>query len=107
MPSNYSSHSRSDYEDDYRRGRGGRSDDGRQYGHGGWFGDPEGHSEASRRGWENSDHAPSGWFGDPEGHSEASRRGWQHGHEGNYGPRGGRYSRGYENEGSYSRRSYR
>ena len=22
-------------------------------GHGGWSGDPEGHSEASRRGWEN------------------------------------------------------
>jgi hypothetical protein len=30
--------------DDYERGNGGR-------GHGGWSGDPEGHSEASRRGW--------------------------------------------------------
>lgn len=52
-----------------------RSDEGR--GHGGWFGDSEGHSEASRRGWRSSDHGESGWYGDPEGHSEASRRGWQ------------------------------
>jgi hypothetical protein len=44
--------------------------------HGGWFGDPEGHSEASRRGWDDPDHGRSGWYGDPEGHSEASRRGW-------------------------------
>jgi hypothetical protein len=36
-----SSRSRDD-EDDRRGGRG----------HGGWYGDPEGHSEASRRGWE-------------------------------------------------------
>ena len=32
-------------EDDDRRGSG--------RGHGGWFGDPEGHSEAARRGWED------------------------------------------------------
>lgn len=32
--------------DDYERGAGGR-------GHGGWCGHPEGHSEASRRGWQN------------------------------------------------------
>ena len=32
-----------DEDDDYRRGR---------RGHGGWYGDSEGHSEASRRGWE-------------------------------------------------------
>ncbi|MGB7974799.1 MAG: hypothetical protein WCF81_10735 [Roseiarcus sp.] len=32
--------------DDNDRGNGGR-------GHGGWSGDPEGHSEASRRGWQN------------------------------------------------------
>jgi hypothetical protein len=87
-----------DDDDDYRRG-------GR--GHGGWFGDPEGHSEASRRGWEereggsrssyrdddrrssrsrdddddrrygSRDRGQGGWFGDPEGHSEASRRGWE------------------------------
>jgi hypothetical protein len=31
--------------DDYERGNGGR-------GHGGWSGDPKGHSEASRRGWQ-------------------------------------------------------
>lgn len=45
-------------------------------GHGGWFGDPEGHSEAAHRGWENPEHRPSGWFGDPEGHSRAARKGW-------------------------------
>ena len=49
----------------------------------GWYGDSEGHSQAARRGWDNPDHGPSGWYGDPEGHSEASRRGWQHSsHEG-------------------------
>ena len=56
-------------------------DDGRGHGRGGWFGDPEGHSEASRRGWQRSDHEGSGWYGDSEGHSEASRRGWES-HEG-------------------------
>ena len=50
-------------DDDDRRGEGGRSsrsddnDDRRSSssgrGHGGWSGDPEGHAEASRRGWEN------------------------------------------------------
>lgn len=38
-------------------GRGGsrprHDDDGRGNGRGGWFGDPEGHSEAARRGWRN------------------------------------------------------
>jgi hypothetical protein len=57
--SEYRSRSRND--DDWR-GEGGRSrrseeDDDRRSssgrGHGGWSGDPEGHSEASRRGWEN------------------------------------------------------
>jgi hypothetical protein len=38
-----SSRSRYDDDDDDRRG---------SRGHGGWYGDPEGHSEASRRGWE-------------------------------------------------------
>lgn len=63
------------------QGRGGRRT-------GGWFGDSEGHSEASRRGWENPDHGESGWFGDREGHSEASRRGWRnpdHGESGWFG----------------------
>jgi hypothetical protein len=71
-----------DYEDDDRRYG------ARRGGHGGWFGDSEGHSEASRRGWEQSEHGPSGWYGDPEGHSEASRRGWErseHGRSGWYG----------------------
>ena len=57
-------------------------------GQGGWFGDSEGHSEASRRGWDNPRHRESGWFGDFEGHSEASRRGWDnpnHGESGWYG----------------------
>lgn len=79
------------YDDDDRRGRrtGGwfgdseghseasrRGWDDPDHGPSGWYGDSEGHREASRRGWDNPDHGPSGWFGDPEGHSEASRRGW-------------------------------
>ncbi|GHC83610.1 hemerythrin domain-containing protein [Novosphingobium pokkalii] len=72
--------------DDDRGGRSGNR------GHGGWFGDPEGHSQASRKGWERSDHEGSGWYGDSRGHSEASRRGWENSdHEGSgwYGdPRG-------------------
>jgi hypothetical protein len=31
----------------------GDDDRGRDRGQGGWFGDSEGHSEASRRGWQN------------------------------------------------------
>lgn len=63
-------------DDDDRRGGGGRRT-------GGWFGDPEGHSRASREGWRTSDHEGSGWYGDREGHSEASRRGWRNSdHEG-------------------------
>jgi len=80
-------------EDDDRRSY------GRGRGQGGWFGDRDGHSEASRRGWEERDGGSSrsrgrdrddedddrrtgrgrgqgGWFGDSEGHSEAARRGW-------------------------------
>jgi hypothetical protein len=77
--------SRSRYDDDNDDRRGGR-------GHGGWYGDPEGHSEASRRGWEEREGSRSrsrydddddrrgsrghgGWYGDPEGHSQAARRG--------------------------------
>lgn len=72
------------------RGSGGRDDDdrGRDHGQGGWFGDSRGHSEASRRGWDNPDHGRSGWFGDSDGHSEASRRGWDnpdHGRSGWFG----------------------
>lgn len=112
----------SDYDDD-RGGSRGR-------GQGGWFGDPEGHSRASREGWD--DRGPSrsrgydddqpgrysrsggrgqgGWFGDSEGHSEASREGWRHsGHEGSgwYGdPEGhSQASReGWEDRGRYSGR---
>jgi hypothetical protein len=81
--------------------------------HGGWSGDPAGHAEASRKGWDEREgerrtyrdederrgssrgggrryeqrsredehderHGHSGWFGDREGHCEASRRGWEH-----------------------------
>ena len=50
MPSRARSRSDDDHDyrrsDDYERGDGGR-------GHGGWSGDPEGHSEAARRGWQN------------------------------------------------------
>lgn len=73
-----------DYEDERRSWSG--------CGHGGWFGDPEGHATAPRKGWEKRerDHAPckcdedfrrgghGGWFGDPEGHADAARRGWGH-----------------------------
>jgi hypothetical protein len=77
----------------------------------GWFGDPEGHSEASRRGWERFEYGESGSYGDREGRSQASRRGWDEGHRSQrrdedderYGRRGegaGRYGRsfGYEDE---------
>jgi len=89
-------------EDDYRGGRhhyseeryGRHRDDERR----GWYGDPRGHSEASRRGWDerrggghedydeprhrrggyDEDYGSGhrGWYGDPRGHAEASRRGW-------------------------------
>jgi len=103
------------YDDDRRYSR--RDDDDRGYsrdrGQGGWFGDPEGHSEAARQGWDHRrddddryssrgrsrryddddrrysrrdddergygrDRGQGGWFGDPEGHSEAARLGWDH-----------------------------
>jgi hypothetical protein len=75
-----------EYDEDERyRSRGGGQ--GRQ--RSGWYGDPEGHSEASRRGWERSGHGESGWHGDPEGHSRAARRGSDEGREGE-GPYGSR-----------------
>jgi hypothetical protein len=56
----YSTRSRDDDDRRYESRRGRRSNDdddrgssSRGRGHGGWSGDPEGHSEASRRGWEN------------------------------------------------------
>ncbi len=46
--------SRDDYEDRGGNGNRGSSEDrGGHGGHGGWFGDSRGHSEASRRGWQN------------------------------------------------------
>lgn len=41
-----------DYDDDRRSGRMSRNQQ-QQHEHGGWYGDSEGHSEASRRGWQN------------------------------------------------------
>jgi hypothetical protein len=73
-------------DDEGRFMRRGGSSEGR--GHGGWFGDSEGHSEASRRGWDDPRHGESGWYGDSEGHSMASRRGWdnpRHGESGWFG----------------------
>ena len=72
---------RSHDDDDDRRGGRSMRGGGNDQGQGGWFGDRQGHSQASRMGWderrlEGSDH-DSGWHGDPEGHSEASRRGWE------------------------------
>ncbi len=81
----------SDDDDRYGNGRG--------RGHGGWYGDSEGHSQAARsRGDDDRRYGSrsrydddddryrstgghgghGGWFGDPRGHAEASRRGWQH-----------------------------
>lgn len=37
------------------RAQGGRSSGGRHEGHGGWFGDSEGHARAARRGWRDRD----------------------------------------------------
>lgn len=113
--------SRYDDDDDHRSSRGGR-------GHGGWYGDSEGHSEASERGWEGrgsrsgyssrsssryedeDDHRSSrggrghgGWFGDPEGHSEASERGWEH----RGASRGGSSSRSSRDDDEDDRRSSR
>jgi hypothetical protein len=84
-----------DYDEDERyRSRG--SGEGR--GRGGWFGDSEGHAEASRRGWQRSSHGESGWYGDSEGHSRAARQGRDQsgGGEGPYGPRS---RSGYADEG--------
>jgi hypothetical protein len=39
--------------DDDRRSSGSRGRDDDDRGHGGWFGNSRGHSQASRRGWEN------------------------------------------------------
>jgi hypothetical protein len=90
------------YEEDDRRLRQpyDDEDEDRRHSRGqaGWFGDPRGHSEASRRGWEERRHegegrrsrsrdddedrrgrgGHGGWFGDSRAHAEASRRGWQH-----------------------------
>ena len=128
----YGSHSgnREDYYDERSSGGGYRSrdddDNGRSRGRGqgGWSGDPEGHSEASHRGWEerggyrggygsrggrdyederssgrSSGRGGRGWYGDPEGHSRAAEEGWEH--------RGGGQRRssyrGDDDEGSRSR----
>jgi hemerythrin superfamily protein len=86
---------REERDDERRSARGGREEEGR-----GWRGDPEGHAEAARRGWDEREGEERrsrgreeersagagrgrsgeqrGWFGDPKRHSEASRRGWEH-----------------------------
>jgi hypothetical protein len=119
------------FESQGRDGNGGRSarsrdDDDNGRGRGGWFGDPRGHSEASREGWENRDGGNRssrsrndddsrssrsrdddddnrgrgrGWFGDSRGHSEASREGWENRDGGN------RSSRSRNDDDSRSSRS--
>ena len=57
------SRSRYDDEDDNRRSRG----------HGGWVGDPEGHSEASRRGWEERGGSRSNYRDDDRRRSMPAR----------------------------------
>ena len=91
------SRSERDEDDDRRHSSSGRG------GHGGWYGDSEGHSRAAEEGWENrgggsrrsatrserdeEDHRRSsqsgrsghgGWYGDPEGHAEAARHRSRH-----------------------------
>ena len=58
--------SRSRYDDDDDDRRGGRS-------HGGWYGDPEGHSEASRRGWEERGGSRARYRDDDDRRSMRSR----------------------------------
>jgi hypothetical protein len=98
--------SRDDEDERYRS----REDYAGGRGDGGWFGDPEGHREASRRGWQSERYGESGWYGDPQGHSDASRRGWpggRHGESGWYGDADGHSQasrRGWdEREGGYRR----
>jgi len=87
---NYRSSGRGGYEED----EGGGRSPGRGRGHGGWFGDPEGHPEERGGGYRSSGRGGygedegnggrssgrgrghGGWFGDPEGHSEGSRQAW-------------------------------
>jgi hemerythrin superfamily protein len=86
--------------DERRSARGGGREEGRESERG-WHGDPQGHAQASRRGWEEREgesrqssgreeergrpqegasggREQRGWMGDPKRHSEASRRGWEH-----------------------------
>jgi len=91
-------------DDDHGRYSRSRDDDDRNGGRG-WYGDPRGHSEASRLGWQHRESGRygsdndddrrgyasrrgrheddddrgghGGWFGDREGHAEAARRGWR------------------------------
>ncbi len=120
-------------DDDDRRYSSRDRDDDRGRGHGGWFGDPEGHSEASRRGWDDRrdddrryatrsrdddrsygrrdydddrGRGHGGWYGDPEGHSEASRRGWDDRRGGSHDRDDDRrsYSRGRDDNGRYASR---
>jgi hypothetical protein len=60
-----SSRSRYDDDDDYRRG---------DRGQGGWYGDPEGHSEASHRGWEERGGSRSRYRDDDEDRRYARSR---------------------------------
>ena len=104
----YQSSSRN-HDEDHRRSSGRHEDDDHRQNYRGsgrgWSGDPEGHAEAARKGWDEreshmrSNSRPeedtrrqyrsrnddddrrsgsgSGWYGDPEGHAEAARRGWE------------------------------
>jgi len=45
---------------------------------GSWRGGGRSYEQRSREDKHDERHGQSGWFGDPEGHSEASRRGWEH-----------------------------
>ncbi len=95
---------RSSREDDDDRSRGAWSRGTLDHGQGGWFGDPEGHSEASRKGWEGrgmsrvSSHRMSRYDDDDEECGGSSRNIHWRG-RGNDEDRGVRSSRSASNRG--------
>ena len=54
--SSYDDNDDRNYRSSGSRSSGGRSSSSGENGQGGWFGDPEGHSEAARKGWRNRDY---------------------------------------------------
>lgn len=91
------------YEDDDDRGGHGHSHGEGRGGHGGWFGDPEGHADAARRGWGDRDDDDRGRSRsrDDDDHDDHSRGRSSRGRDDENDDRGGRGqgSRGSDNRG--------